>query len=105
MDEKQIKGITRRVNEVDDFLNSAKRVWTGRIISSSYGVYGEKILCMEMDLKNKVLEVVELYNEELRERLEKESDQWTFCLLCAIDGRNKNGKNYEKNWKFYRFCW
>ena len=71
MDEKQMNGIRRRTTEVDDFLNSARQVWTGRLISSSFGLYGEKILHMETDLKNKVLKVIESYNEELKGRLKK----------------------------------
>ena len=72
LDKKQIEGITRRTDEVDDFLRAARQVWTGRLISSSYGMYGEKTLYMGTELKNKVLDVVELYNEELKEMLKKE---------------------------------
>lgn len=73
MDRKQKEGVTRRVKEVDDFLQVARRVWTGRLVSSSYGLYGEKSICMETDLKNRVLDVVENYSEELKERLKKEN--------------------------------
>lgn len=72
IDKKQAEGIRRRTIEVDDFLNSARQVWTGRLISSSYGLYGEKILYMETDLKNKILDVIELYNKELKDKLEED---------------------------------
>lgn len=73
MDRKQKEGVTRRVKEVDDFLLVARRVWTGRLVSNSYGLYGEKSICMETDLKNRVLDVVENYSKELKERLKKEN--------------------------------
>lgn len=73
MDKKQKEGVARRVKEVDDFLWVARKVWTGRLVSSSYGLYSEKSICMETDLKNKVLDVVEDYSEELKERLEKKN--------------------------------
>ena len=69
MDKKQKEGVARRVKEVDDFLWVARRVWTGRLVSSSYGLYSEKSLFMSTYLKNEVLDVIERYNTDLKEEL------------------------------------
>ncbi|HZJ99012.1 MAG TPA: hypothetical protein VFC79_03345 [Tissierellaceae bacterium] len=71
MNEKQTEGMTRRINEVDDFLRVARQTWTGRLVSSSYGLYGEKSLFMSTHLKNEVLDVIERYRKELKEELER----------------------------------
>lgn len=72
MDKKQVEGMIRRINEVDDFLRAARQVWTGRLVSNRYGLYNEKSLPMGTELKNKVLDVIECYSSELKEELEKE---------------------------------
>lgn len=63
--------LVKEIEEIEDFIDTASKVWTGKLVSGSYGTYGQKEFHMNTDIKNRVLEVLKEYNNELIAELEK----------------------------------
>ncbi|MGF9978690.1 hypothetical protein [Viridibacillus arvi] len=61
--------ITKEIKLIEDFLDSAKQVWTGKIVSANYGIYKSKEYEMDTETKNEVLEVLENKLERFKEEL------------------------------------
>lgn len=64
------------IQELDDFIFYASRTWTGKLtikekamkfISNSYGAFQSKEFNMNTHIKNRVLDVLIKYKEELEE--------------------------------------
>lgn len=73
---KRANNLKDEIKELDDFIFYASRVWTGkltikekimRFISSSYGVFESKEFKMNNTIKNRVLNVLIQYRDELEE--------------------------------------
>nr|HIW32434.1 hypothetical protein [Candidatus Paenibacillus intestinavium] len=70
--------IKKEILDLEDFLHSAEKVWTGRVIkrtsqflikSSPYGIYNEAEYHMDTETKNKVLDVLKERLSDLRKQL------------------------------------
>jgi len=71
--------LKEEIRELESFIWSAEKVWTGKIIkrdtkyifkSSSYGAIDSKEFNMNTKIKNKVLEVLREYLKDLKQQLE-----------------------------------
>ncbi|WP_342505876.1 hypothetical protein [Sporosarcina sp. FSL K6-2383] len=72
--------IKKDIRELERFLLSAEKVWTGKLIkktskyifrSSAYGMFHEADYFMNTEIKNKVLDVLRDELTELRNRLKE----------------------------------
>ncbi len=70
--------IKKEINELEEFLRVAEKVWTGKIIkktstitllSNAYGVYSEAEYHLKTDIKNKVLDVLKEHLDSLKQKL------------------------------------
>lgn len=70
--------IKKEIKELDLFIWTAEKVWTGKIIkksckyifkSSSYGMLGEAEYHMNTEMKNKVLNVLRDHLKDLNNQL------------------------------------
>ena len=71
--------LQQEIDELESFIYSAEKVWTGKIIkmdskyifkSSAYGVFESKEYNMNTEVKNKVLDVLRDHLKDLKEQLE-----------------------------------
>lgn len=71
--------IKKEIDELEMFISSAEKVWTGKIIkrdtkyifkSLSYGIIDSAEFNMNTTIKNKVLDVLREYLKDLYKRLE-----------------------------------
>lgn len=74
----QANNITNEIRELDLFISTAEKVWTGKIVkksvkyifrSNAYGYYGEAEYHMNTEIKNKVLKVLTDHLQELKNQL------------------------------------
>lgn len=73
---KRANKLKEEINELDKFIFTASKVWEGkltikdkimRFISSSYGAFQSKEFEMNTHIKNRVLDLLIKYKEELEE--------------------------------------
>lgn len=67
--------LNEEIKELDDFIFTAEKTWTGKInlkqiISNSYGELNQKEFNMDTKIKNKVLTVLREYLVDLKKELE-----------------------------------
>ena len=71
--------LKEEIRELESFIWSAEKVWTGKIIkrdtkyifkSSSYGAIDSEEFNMNTKIKNKVLEVLREHLKDLKQQLE-----------------------------------
>lgn len=76
---KRANDLKDEIKELDDFIFYASRVWTGkltikerimRFITNSYGLLASKEFKMNTTIKNRVLDVLIKYKDELEEEFQ-----------------------------------
>ena len=76
----QANNITKEIKELDLFIWTAERVWTGKIIRKSskyifrsfaYGLHDEAEYHMNTETKNKVLNVLREHLQDLNNQLNR----------------------------------
>lgn len=70
--------LEKEIYELERFIYRASRVWTGRLtikekimyfITDAYGMYNDELnFKMKTEIKDRVLQVLETYKEELEEK-------------------------------------
>lgn len=77
---KRANFLKEEIRELDCFIHTASCVWTGKIIkrtsqyifkSNAYGVFDEAEFPMNTTIKNRVLDVLKDYKNELEKELEE----------------------------------
>lgn len=77
-DLKRANEINKEIRELESFIYTASKVWTGKLISretkvifktTAFGVFDSEEYQMNTDIKNKVLDVLRNHLEELKEEL------------------------------------
>ena len=68
--------IKKEIDELDDFILHASKVWKGKItfkniIAKAYGIFQNKEFNMNIEIKNRVLDVLIQYQKELKTELDK----------------------------------
>ena len=73
---KRANDLKKEIGELDNFIFYASKVWGGQLtikekimsfISDSYGAFKSKEFKMNTDIKNRVLDVLIKYKDELEE--------------------------------------